>query len=171
MDQVLELPWRNGFKASRTRLFFIFCQAFVIFDDFSKWSALKVMRNFEKSSKIWQKKKKVSCSTYLKPIFRLIPGTRSATNIYSQTKNSSCQNVFLCLSRQKVDMRGHWFSSRPMTYTSIFMQFSGGKITKSQGVMVVNCATKSEKTYYAFGKLALYLSQNLNSSSNRDIYV
>ena len=80
--------------------------------------------------------------------------------------------TFFCLSRQKVDMRGHWFSSRPMTYsTSIFMQFSGGKITKSQGVMVVNCATKSEKIYYAFGKLALYLSQNLISSLNRDIYL
>ena len=28
----------------------LFCQIFAIFDDFSKWSALKVLGNFEKSS-------------------------------------------------------------------------------------------------------------------------
>ena len=33
---VLEVLWRNGFKASWTGFFFIFCQIFGIFDDFLK---------------------------------------------------------------------------------------------------------------------------------------
>ena len=47
-----------GLRQVEQRHFFIFCQLFVIFDDFSKWSTLK---NFEKSTnmaKIWQKMKK-----------------------------------------------------------------------------------------------------------------
>ena len=43
----------HGLKASRNRFFFIFCQMFAIFDDFSKWStAPKVLQNFEKSSNL-----------------------------------------------------------------------------------------------------------------------
>ena len=63
---VLEVPWRNWFKASRTRVFrppfimsgliilfeiiFFLFKFFGIFDDFSKWSKLKAMGNLEKSS-------------------------------------------------------------------------------------------------------------------------
>ena len=39
--------------------FFIYCQIFALFDDFfSKWNVLKVMRNFEKSSKIAKNEEK-----------------------------------------------------------------------------------------------------------------
>ena len=53
------VSWRNGLRAYWARLFFIFCQTYAmpIFDDFSKWSIPKVLRNFEKSSNmanIWQ---------------------------------------------------------------------------------------------------------------------
>ena len=34
---------KNGLKACWTRLFFIFCQIFGIFDDFSKWSMPKTL--------------------------------------------------------------------------------------------------------------------------------
>ena len=54
---------RNGFKASGRRIFFIFPQIFVICDEFSKLSARKILRNFEKSSnmaKIWGVKMKKS---------------------------------------------------------------------------------------------------------------
>ena len=33
-------------KVSRTRISSIFCQIFAVFDNFSKWSNLKVLRNF-----------------------------------------------------------------------------------------------------------------------------
>ena len=54
-----------GFEYPHFCVDFIFCQS-LGFDDFSKLSALKVMRKFDKSSnamaKIWQKmKKKKSC--------------------------------------------------------------------------------------------------------------
>ena len=39
----------SGLNASWKRIFFIFCQ---IFDDFSKWSTPKLLRNFEESSKL-----------------------------------------------------------------------------------------------------------------------
>ena len=37
---VLELPWRNGFRASWLRFFFIICQILGVFDDFSKSAKL-----------------------------------------------------------------------------------------------------------------------------------
>ena len=49
---------KNGFKASWTRLFFIFGAYLMIF------------QSFEKNGKKWRKK---PCTTCLKPIFRLIP--------------------------------------------------------------------------------------------------
>ena len=42
--------WKWDGEMSWTRHFFIFCHIFGIFDDFSKWSELKVLRNFEKTS-------------------------------------------------------------------------------------------------------------------------
>ena len=48
----------------------------VIFDYFSKWSKLKVLQNFEKSSNMAKKIKEKPCLTCLKLIFHLIPGTR-----------------------------------------------------------------------------------------------
>jgi len=48
--RIPEILWRNGLKASWTMFFFIFCQLFDISDYFSKWSAPKVLWNFEKSS-------------------------------------------------------------------------------------------------------------------------
>ena len=72
---------RNGFKASWTRLFFLFA----IFDDISKWSTTKVLRNFEKSSNMAKFGKKwrsvFLVQICLKPIFRLISGCHSATNL------------------------------------------------------------------------------------------
>ena len=72
--------FRNGFKASQTRFFFIFLTNFFdIFEDFSKWSAPKVRPNFEKLSnmtKIWQKIEETPCLTRLNFIFRLILCTR-----------------------------------------------------------------------------------------------
>ena len=53
--RVLEVPWRNGFKASWMRLFFIFGHIFGIIDDFLKWSAPKALQNFEKIIKKCQK--------------------------------------------------------------------------------------------------------------------
>ena len=51
-----------GLKASQTRFFFIFCQLFAIFDDFTKFnSAFMRTLHFEKSSnmtKIWSKNEK-----------------------------------------------------------------------------------------------------------------
>ena len=44
----------NGLKASWTRLFFIFCQIFAIFDDSSNWRTPKGLRNFEKIIKFGQ---------------------------------------------------------------------------------------------------------------------
>ena len=55
--------------------------SFAIFDDFLKLSMLKVLKNIEKSSnmaKILAKNEEKPSSTFLQPIFRLIPGTRSA---------------------------------------------------------------------------------------------
>ena len=47
---------KNGFKASRTQGFSsFFSQILVIFDDFSKWSAPKAMKNIVKSSNISKK--------------------------------------------------------------------------------------------------------------------
>ena len=86
-------PWRNGFKQvleSWTRLFFIFCQLFGIFDDISKFCCTL----FGKSSnlaKFWQiKKSLVQLALYQGiPIFsaesgypkiRLQVCTRSVTN-------------------------------------------------------------------------------------------
>ena len=60
--------------------FFIFCQTFDIFDDFSKWSAQKTQGNFEQSSKIWFKKWRKALYTFLALISgrkNPIPGTRS----------------------------------------------------------------------------------------------
>ena len=49
--QVLEVSWRNRFKASLTRIFFIFCQIFGILDDFVKVKdEAKALENFEISS-------------------------------------------------------------------------------------------------------------------------
>ena len=69
------VPWRNGLKASWTRLFFIFCQIFAIFDYFSKWNLPKALWNFEKSSnmpEIWQKMKKSLVWLSLKSFFCLL---------------------------------------------------------------------------------------------------
>ena len=52
-ERVLE-PWRNGLKASRTRLFLHFCPIFVIFDDFLKWIAPKVHCGNLKNHQKWQ---------------------------------------------------------------------------------------------------------------------
>ena len=52
---------KNGFKASWTRLFFIFWQVFGTFDDFSKLCSAVGMLYFEKTwnmTKNWQKLKK-----------------------------------------------------------------------------------------------------------------
>ena len=46
---------KNVLEASQTRLFFIFCQIFAIFDDCSKWSSPQKTSNM---SKIWPKMKK-----------------------------------------------------------------------------------------------------------------
>ena len=73
--RVLEVPWWNRFKASQTRLFFIFCQYFgIVSDDFSKWSAPKSPWNFEISSNTYAKNEEKFSSTCHKLIFRLIPG-------------------------------------------------------------------------------------------------
>ena len=65
---VLKVPWRNGLKTSWTR----FIHFFDIFDDFSMWSKPKA----KYEEKPWKK-----C---LKPIFRLIAGTRSVITRDSQ---------------------------------------------------------------------------------------
>ena len=53
INRVLEVLWRNGFKASWTWLFLIVCQIFGIFDHFSKWSSgpVKLSKNIKYSKK------------------------------------------------------------------------------------------------------------------------
>ena len=58
-----------GLKAGWIRLFFIFCQIFAIFDDFSK--CIKTLKNHE----IWQKNEEKPCLICSQPISLLIPGT------------------------------------------------------------------------------------------------
>ena len=56
----------------------IWVRQVVIFDDFSKWSILKTLWIFEKSSNMTKKLAKNEekhCSTCLKPIFHLISGS------------------------------------------------------------------------------------------------
>ena len=51
-----------------------FSSFFAIFDDFSKWSTLKALWNFEKSINLANNEEK-PCSTCLQPIFQLISGS------------------------------------------------------------------------------------------------
>ena len=57
---------KNGFKSSWTGVFFIFCQFFGVFDDFSNFHSSYNLLHIEKSSNIPKKKKwrkDVRCST------------------------------------------------------------------------------------------------------------
>ena len=55
---------KNGFKKQvGTRFFFIFCQIFAIFDDFSKFRRTFGMLHFEKSSNM-AKNEENSCYQY-----------------------------------------------------------------------------------------------------------
>ena len=79
MERVTE-TWRNGLKASRTRLFFIFSQTFAIFDDFSKFRNTSSALYFEKSSnmeKLWQKMKNSLVQLGFNPFLH---GTESTRN-------------------------------------------------------------------------------------------
>ena len=78
MDRVLPetrvsgfgIAMENWLKTCWTRLFFIFCQIFDMFDEFSKWSLPMALQNFKKSSSVlYQKKGNTPCSPCLKPIF------------------------------------------------------------------------------------------------------
>ena len=75
LDFGCSMKWRNGFKASQTRLFLIFCQIFGIFDDFSKWRSVnhQICQN-----KLAKNEEKPWLNLSLKPIFQLIPGTRKS---------------------------------------------------------------------------------------------
>ena len=54
---------KNGFLRQVEQGFSPFLPFFAIFDDFSKWGALKVLRNFEKSSNMAKNEEK-PCSTH-----------------------------------------------------------------------------------------------------------
>ena len=83
-----------------------FSSFFGVFDDFSKWRALKVLRNFEKSSnvpQIWQKMKKSLVQLAFNPFFGWfqVPETR-VSGIHSTTKyicGFSASACFLLLAR------------------------------------------------------------------------
>ena len=59
----LKFGYRNWLKASQTRTFFIFCQIFDIFDDFSKIRSIfcirSTLKNHHNMSKFWPKMKKM----------------------------------------------------------------------------------------------------------------
>ena len=60
----------NGLNESWTRLFFIFCQIFAIFDDFLKWSTLKGAAKLWKiieNGKNLAKNEENPCSTCIQP--------------------------------------------------------------------------------------------------------
>ena len=70
--------WVLG-KLNKDFLHFLpnFLNIFGIIDDFSNWSALKVLKNHQICQKFGQKEKK-SCSTCFIPVFWLIPGSRKS---------------------------------------------------------------------------------------------
>ena len=88
--RVLEVPWRNGIKASWSRFFFNFCQIFgTCIWWFFKWSVLKVkvLQNFLKIIEYTKNLLKLKNVLFnwrgYKPIFQLDPisGTRSAPKL------------------------------------------------------------------------------------------
>ena len=61
---------KNGFKASWTRLFFILCQIFALFDDFPKWYTLaKLWKIIKYAKNLVKNEKKSLVQLALNPFF------------------------------------------------------------------------------------------------------
>ena len=83
--------WIEG-KLNKAFLHFL-AKLFALFDDFSKWSILqrccRTMKNHQIWKKMWQKMQ----TTFLQPIFFLIPGTQKSNFEYPFHHYSTYNNA------------------------------------------------------------------------------
>ena len=86
---------KSGFKASWTRLFFIFCQIFAFFDDFSKFGTTYGALYIEESSNL-AKNEETHISMALPKSNTWVSGTRFVTMSRSENKapNALSDNLF-----------------------------------------------------------------------------
>ena len=137
---VLEVPWRNGFKASWTKaVFHFFYQIIGIFNNFSKWSLSKALWKIITHCdmlKIWQKMKKSLVQLAIKPLFgwcqvpeNLISGNRSITkyNLFSYLYLFTGQA--LCGTCRDETHRAKMFSKHDIIHMSMKTKENAKKVS------------------------------------------